>query len=225
MNDNWAVVPVRGLTESKTRLSGALHGDKRRAFVEALLVDVLTSVIHARVYGTIMVVSPDHNVASRIRLHGVSFVKQSSVGLNRAIEQANRLAIQGHAQSITTVLADIPMVEPRDFKELSSIGTAVQRVVMAPSSKGGTNVMLTSPPGLVSPSYGRWSYSKHLRQAQVKGVNTYSVSNRRISFDIDTPSDLVELWHRDPEGKTASGRVISEIGQFLSDARISVSPI
>jgi 2-phospho-L-lactate guanylyltransferase (CobY/MobA/RfbA family) len=85
--------------------------------------------------------------------------------------------------------------------------------------------MLTSPPGLVSPSYGRWSYSKHLRQAQVRGVNAYSVSNRRISFDIDTPSDLVELWHRDPEGKTASGRVISEIGQFLSDAGISVSPI
>jgi 2-phospho-L-lactate/phosphoenolpyruvate guanylyltransferase len=225
VSDNWAVVPVRGLTESKTRLSNVLHGDKRRAFVEALLVDVLSSVIRSRVYGTIMVVSPDDNVASRIRLHGVSFVKQSSVGLNRAIEQANRLAIQGHARSVTTVLADIPMVEPRDFRELSTMGTVVQRVIMAPSSKGGTNVMLTSPPGVVSPSYGRWSYSKHLRQAQMRGVNAYSVSNPRISFDIDTPSDLMELRNRDPEGKTVSGRVIGEIGQFLSDTRISVSPI
>jgi 2-phospho-L-lactate/phosphoenolpyruvate guanylyltransferase len=225
VSDNWAVVPVRGLTESKTRLSNVLHGDKRRAFVEALLVDVLSSVIRSRVYGTIMVVSPDDNVASRIRLHGVAFVKQSSVGLNRAIEQANRLAIQGHARSVTTVLADIPMVEPRDFMELSTIGTAVQRVVMAPSSKGGTNVMLTSPPGVVSPSYGRWSYSKHLRQAQIRGINAYSISNRRISFDIDTPSDLMELWHRDPEGKSASGRVLAEVRQFPTDIRVSASPV
>ncbi len=150
----------------------------------------------------------------------VSFLKQTGVGLNRAIEQTNRLATQKHARSLTTVLADIPLVEPGDFKELLSIGTASRKVVMAPSFKGGTNVMLTAPPGVISPSYGRWSYSKHLRQAQSTGLNAYSISNSRISFDIDTMSDLMELRRLDPEGKTASARAAGTMKLVLSPTRI-----
>src|SRR5207247_10893139 len=94
---------------------------------------------------------------------------------NRAIEQANRLATQKHARSLTTVLADIPLVEAGDFKELLSIGPSVRKVVMAPSFKGGTNVMLTSPPGVISPSYGSWSYHKHFRPAQISWLNVYLI--------------------------------------------------
>jgi 2-phospho-L-lactate guanylyltransferase len=214
MSDNWAVIPVKGLTESKTRLSSYLQGERRRILVEALLDDVLSSIIRSKAYGTVMVVSPDENVGSRIRREEVSFLKQTGMGLNRAVEQANRLATLGHARSITIALADLPLVEPSDFKELVSLGFPGRRVVMAPSMKGGTNVMLTSPPGVVAPGYGRWSYSKHLRRAQVSGLSAYSLSNPRLSFDIDTMSDLVELRHRDPHGKTVSGRVVSELGQL-----------
>jgi 2-phospho-L-lactate guanylyltransferase len=222
MTENWAVIPVKGLTESKTRLSAHLQGDKRRILVEALLEDVLSSIIRSRAYGTIMVISPDENVGSRNRPPEVSFRKQSGMGLNRAVEQANRLATLGHANSLTTILADIPLVEPSDFREIVSLGSPGRRVVMAPSMKGGTNVMLTSPPGVVSPGYGRWSYSKHLRRAQVNGISAYSLSNPRLSFDIDTMTDLVELRHRDPNGKTFSGRVVSELGQFPNEARESI---
>src|SRR6266581_6699897 len=219
MTDNWAVIPVKGLTESKTRLSTSLQGEKRRVLVEALLEDVLSSIVRSRAYGIIVVISPDENVGSRIRLQEVSFLKQTGVGLNRAIEQTNRLATQKHARSLTTVLADIPLVEPGDFKELLSIGTASRKVVMAPSFKGGTNVMLTAPPGVISPTYGRWSYSKHLRLAQVKGVDAYSISNSRVSFDIDTMSDLMELRRLDPESKTASARAVSMMKLVVSPAR------
>ncbi len=213
MTDNWAVIPVKGLTESKTRLSTSLQGDQRRILVEALLEDVLSSIIRSRVYGTVMLISPDESVGSRFRSQEVSFLKQIGVGLNRAVEQANRLATQKHARSLTTVLADIPLVEAGDCP-------SVRKVVMAPSFKGGTNVMLTSPPGVISPSYGRWSYSKHLRQAQISGLNVYSISNSRISFDIDTVSDLMELRRRDPEGKTTSGRAAEMLKLVLSQARI-----
>jgi 2-phospho-L-lactate/phosphoenolpyruvate guanylyltransferase len=220
MTENWAVIPVKGLTESKTRLSIHLQGDKRKILVEALLDDVLSSIIRSKVYGTIMVISPDENVAGRIRPQEVSFLKQTGIGLNRAVEQANRLATQGHARSLTTVLADIPLVEPSDFKEILGLGSPGRRVTMAPSMKGGTNVMLTSPPGVISPSYGRWSYSKHLRRAQAGGLNTYSISNHRVSYDIDTMSDLVELRKLDPEGKTASGRAAELLKLVLSPQRV-----
>ena len=222
MTENWAVIPVKGLTESKTRLSTYLQGDKRRILVEALLDDVLSAIVRSKVYGTIKVISPDENVGSRMQSQEVSFLKQTGIGLNRAVEQANRLATLGHARSLTTVLADIPLVEPGDFIEVASLGSHRRRVVMAPSMKGGTNVMLTAPPGVVSPGYGRWSYSKHLRRAQVSGMSAYSLSNPRLSFDIDTMSDLVELRHRDPQGKTVSGRVVSELGDFPNETRDSI---
>ena len=220
MTENWAVIPVKGLTESKTRLATYLQGDKRRILVEALLDDVLSSIIRSRAYGTIMVISPDENAASKIQQPEVSFLKQTGIGLNRAVEQANRLATLGHARSLTTVLADIPLVEPGDFKELVSLGSLTRRVVMAPSMKGGTNVMLTSPPGVISPSYGRWSYSKHLRRAQAGRLNAYSMSNSRVSFDIDTISDLVELGRRDPERKTAACRAAETFKLVLNPQRI-----
>src|SRR5207245_7211006 len=159
------------------------------------------------------------NVGSRFRAQEVSFLKQIGLCHNAVIEQENRLATQNHARSLTTVLADIPLVDPGDFKELLSIGPSVRKVVMAPSLKGGTNVMLTSPPGAISPSYGRWSYSKHLRLAQVKGVDAYSISNSRVSFDIDTMSDLMELRRLDPESKTASARAVSMMKLVVSSAR------
>jgi 2-phospho-L-lactate/phosphoenolpyruvate guanylyltransferase len=218
--ENWAVIPVKGLTESKTRLATYLQVDKRRILVEALLEDVLSSIIRSRVFGTVIVISPDENVASKIRPQEVSFLKQTGIGLNRAVEQANRLATLGHARSLTTILADIPLVEPADFKELVGLGSPGRRVVMAPSMKGGTNVMLTSPPGVISPSYGRWSYSKHLRQAQASGLSAYSISNGRFSFDIDKMSDLVELRRLDVEGKTASGRLSQMLKLVLSTPRI-----
>ena len=220
MTENWAVIPVKGLTESKTRLSTYLQGDKRRILVEALLDDVLSSIIRSKSYKTIMVLSPDENVGSRIRSQDVSFLKQTGIGLNRAVEQANRLATLGNARSLTTVLADIPLVEPADFKEFVSLGSPARRVVMAPSKKGGTNLMLTSPPGVISPRYGRWSYSKHLRKAQAEGLNAYSISNRRISFDIDTMSDLVELRRLDPGAKTASARAAEMLRHVLLPQRI-----
>ena len=220
MTENWAVIPVKGLTESKTRLSTYLQGDKRRILVEALLDDVLSSAIRSRVFGTIMVISPDENVSSRIRPPEVSFLKQTGIGLNRAVEHANRLATLGHASSLTTVLADIPLVEPGDFKDIVSLGSPGRRVAMAPSMKGGTNVMLTSPPGAISPSYGRWSYSKHLRRAQAGGLDAYSISNGRVSFDIDTMSDLIELGRLDPKGKTASGRAAEMLKLVLTPQRM-----
>jgi FO synthase len=220
MNEQWAVIPVKGLTESKTRLSGYL-GDKRRLLVEALLEDVLSSVLLSRVFDRIIVTSPDENVALLGRNEKVEFLKQTGHGLNRAVEHARRTARRENVQSLTTVLADIPLARPNDFAEIFDIRGADPCVVLAPSMKGGTNVMLASPPSTIRPRYGRWSYSKHLRQAQVEGVDVYSVSNPRISLDIDTVEDLMALRRRDAECETRTAQVIRDLPPLLHQARIS----
>jgi 2-phospho-L-lactate guanylyltransferase len=219
MTNNWAIVPVKGLTDSKTRLSPFL-GEKRKLVIEALLSDVLRAVTRSKVYNTVLVVSPDQHVGNVARSAGVSFLRQGSFGLNRGLDQAIETALRAKAETVTTILADIPLVEPRDFQEIFSIAKSVPRVVMVPSSKGGTNIMLTSPPGVVRPSYGRWSYSKHLRQAQLDQVDAYSISNSRVSFDIDTVEDLKELRRRDPEGSTSTARVALDLKRTIAVSRI-----
>lgn len=207
MSENWAVIPVKGLGDSKTRLAPYL-GDSRKTVVEALLQDVLSSVLHSKVFDKTIVISPDENVANLARSGTAAFLQQTSVGLNRAVDQVRRLALKEGVLSMTTILADIPLAESRDFAEIFHMRGASASVVLAPSLKMGTNVMLASPPSVIRPRYGRWSYSKHLRESQVAGVDAYSASNPRVSFDIDTPHDLLKLRRRDPEGRTRTARVL-----------------
>ena len=220
MSEHWAVIPVKGLRDSKTRL-GPYLGDGRKTLVEALLQDVLSSVLQSKVFEKTIVISPDENVANLARHGNVAFLTQTSVGLNRAVDQVRRLALKEGALSMTTILADIPLAEPRDFAEIFHMRGASASVVLAPSLKMGTNVMLASPPSVIRPRYGRWSYSKHLREAQVAGVDAYSASNHRISFDIDTPHDLLKLRRRDPDGRKRTTRVLLGIRPLLHHARTS----
>lgn len=210
MSGHWAVIPVKGLNESKSRLVDFL-GDKRSRLVEALLQDVLSSVSESLVFDKVVLVSPDENVSRLANGRRITFLRQTGLGLNRAVEQANRIAGRQNASSSTVILGDIPLAEPSDYAEIFEIGASGRKLVMVPSLKGGTNVMLSSPPGVVRPSYGRWSYSKHLRQAQLAGVSAYSLSNPRVSFDIDTPADLLELRRRDSRMRMMSTRVLEDI--------------
>ena len=210
MTENWAVIPVKGFTESKSRLADFL-GDKRSMLVEALLQDVLSSVSQSLVFDKVFLVSPDENISRLANGRRINFLRQTGLGLNRAVEQASRVAGRQNASSSTVILGDIPLAEPRDYTEIFEIGATGRKLVMVPSLKGGTNVMLNSPPGVVRPSYGRWSYSKHLRQAQLAGVSAYSLSNPRVSFDVDTPADLLELRRRDPRMRMLSTRALEDV--------------
>ena len=206
MTDHRAFVPVKGLRESKKRLLSYLSQDNREKLVKALLEDVLSSLGRANVFSSIIVISPDEQVTDQIRSPKVAFLKQNGTGLNSAVQQSISSVVKARADSLTIVLADIPLAQPADFKEMLQMGGHGPKVVLAPSMKGGTNIMTLSPSDAISPSYGRWSYSRHLRQAQKKALNVYSISNPRVSFDIDTPRDLSELRLRDPDGRTNTGK-------------------
>lgn len=221
MTSDWAVIPVKGLTDSKTRLSTYLSTE-RKAFVQALLQDVLHAVINSRVYDQIIVTSPDEDVGLQTRGKRVSFLKQTGYGLNRAIEYANRLALREGANSLTTILADIPLAETDDFVEIFHLGHNDRSVILAPSLKSGTNVMMGRPPGIVKPSYGRWSFTKHLRQAQLQAIPVYALANSRVSFDIDTVNDLIELKRRDAKLRTQSARVLTRVDLTPRQIRVSL---
>jgi len=218
---DFAIIPVKGLLESKGRLSHSLGSRDKKKLILAMLKDVLTSVEESELFSRVLVVSPDQNVKAEANLPDGSFLHQEGQGLNAGVRQSTLFATREKASSVAVLLADIPLVEERDLKELYSVGDIVPRVVLSPSLKGGTNVMVREPPGIIAPAYGRWSYSTHLRVAQKTGLTVYSVSNPRLSFDIDTPEDLITMRRRDPHGKTHTARCLEEMTPPHLLARIS----
>ena len=211
---NIAIVPLKNLSETKRRLAGHLDLNERKALVLAMLDDVLNSLRHSELFSEIHVISPNTSVEKRVLRSRALFMKQKGAGLNSAIRQALRELLRKKPKSITTVLADLPLAGPADFRELAEISQESPRIVLAPSLKGGTNVMLRSPPNLIRTFYGRWSYAKHLRAGQKKNVPVYSVSNSRLSFDVDTIHDLRALLRLDRSGRTHAGSAAREFPIF-----------
>jgi 2-phospho-L-lactate guanylyltransferase len=206
----FAVIPVKGLIDSKSRLSRALPPQEKKKLVLAMLKDVLASVEESRLFSNVLVVSPDRSVETEINTKNATFVHQEGAGLNAGVRQATLFAMSEKASSVAVLLADIPLIESRDLKELYSVSNAPRRVVLSPSLKGGTNVMIREPPDIIASAYGRWSYSNHLRAAQKKGIQVYSISNQRLSFDIDTPEDLILIAKRDPQARTHTTNALQE---------------
>ncbi|TMI09090.1 2-phospho-L-lactate guanylyltransferase [Candidatus Bathyarchaeota archaeon] len=221
MTRDFAVIPVKGLLESKSRLSRSLGSRDKKKLILAMLKDVLTSVEESELFSRVLVVSPDLNVKAEANLPDGSFLPQEGQGLNAGVRQSTLFATRENAASVVVLLADIPLVEGRDLKELYSVRDNVPRVVLSPSLKGGTNVMVRVPPDIMPPAYGRWSYSTHLRAAQRTGLAVYSVSNPRLSFDIDTPEDLITMRRRDPHGRTHTARCLQQVTPPHLVARIS----
>lgn len=219
MTSNIAVIPVKGLLDSKSRLNRAIAPQVKKKLILAMLRDVLVSVTESEIFDQVMVVSPDRNVEREANLEEGVFVHQEGLGLNSGIRQATSLAMRAKASSVAVLLADIPLVQPKDLKELYAIGNTPERVVLSPSLKGGTNVMVREPPDLIPSAYGRWSFSNHLRAAQKMGVPVYSVSNPRLSLDIDTPEDLVKVARGDSHARTNTSRVLRDVSAIHLVAR------
>jgi 2-phospho-L-lactate/phosphoenolpyruvate guanylyltransferase len=219
LTKDFAVIPVKGLLESKSRLSPFLAPPDRKKIIVSLLKDVLAAVDESALFRRILVVSPDRNVEDVARQHHGMFLHQEGQGLNSGVRQSTGIAMQENASSVVVILADIPLLEPRDLKEMYSLGEKGSRVVLSPSLKAGTNVMIREPANTIPPAYGRWSFSTHLRAAQKIGVATYSVSNPRLSFDVDTPDDLIAVRKKDPRQLTQTARSIQELTSLHVTAR------
>jgi 2-phospho-L-lactate guanylyltransferase len=208
---DFAIIPVKGLVESKTRLSPFLSIPDRKRIIVALLEDVLSAVKESALFRRVLVVSQDRNVEEIAKRYEGLFLHQEGQGLNAGIRQSTVVALRENASSTAVILADIPLIESRDLEELDSLGGRGSRVVLSPSLKAGTNVMIRQPPNAIPPAYGRWSFSTHLRAAQKTEVQTYAISNPRLSFDVDTPDDLLALRRKDPRQKTHAARVLQDM--------------
>lgn len=194
-----AIVPIKNLTDVKTRLGNILSADERRLLVEAMAEDVVTALKKTKGLSGVSVITHDTRVEEWARANSLGLIDDtSSNDLSSAISlAAARLRSEG-ASAVLVVLADTPFAKFQEFREMIGIHNELHKrdtphMLIAPSREdGGTNALIISPPDGMALHYGKDSGRAHGEEAERMGLATMTFIMPGIGHDIDTEIDLVD---------------------------------
>jgi coenzyme F420-0:L-glutamate ligase/coenzyme F420-1:gamma-L-glutamate ligase len=191
-----AVIPVRSLEGSKSRLGGQLDAEEREALVTALLVRTIRAARGAAGITHVVVVSPDPHVLSVAAAEGADALAQSGAGLNGALDDGREWARGRHAPALLVLPADLPFVSTEAIEAVlrrfaAGRAPAEPLVGLVPDRHGdGTNALLLAPPTAIPFSFGGHSRGAHEAAARAAGARLV-VADGPLSTDLDTADDLL----------------------------------
>jgi 2-phospho-L-lactate guanylyltransferase len=193
------VLPVKSLSESKTRLSAVLSTLERGALTLAMLEDVMDATQSLTGWET-WVVSPDEVVLEVALRRGAHAVQEDKPPLANAIKQVETEASARETDALAVLLPDTPLVTPDALmRALHTLGP----VVIAPSvDESGTNLLVRRPPTAISARFGSDSFRKHLEAAALADLPSAVVELPELAFDLDLPDDILTVLEARRRGRT-----------------------
>jgi 2-phospho-L-lactate guanylyltransferase len=198
-----AIVPVAPLEAAKSRLGGALDAEERLDLAERLLARTVTTALDVPGLVDVLVVSPDRDVLERAAALGARTLRQRTRGLNAGLREARDDVVAGGAEAIVVLPIDLPFVTTTALDAaLEPIGDADRGAVVALVSDRhgtGTNVLVMRPPTAIEFCFGPGSRRAHGNAALAVGA-TYVELGGPLTFDLDTPEDLVLVESMTTEG-------------------------
>ena len=186
---NWtAIVPIRSLTEGKTRLAGYPGAS---VLTEAFAKDVIAACMACPEIDNVALVSPDPRVVELASASGCNGIAESDSdpdGINDAIAHARRELPD--VRSIVAILGDLPCI---DGSSLSAILTAAgehETSFVSDTAGTGTTIWCTSDPSARS-HFGHHSRAEHRAAGAIElGLEQTSLEWARARRDVDTDIDL-----------------------------------
>lgn len=189
----FAVVPVKDLWGTKSRLKPVLSPPARAGLTVYMMGRVVAALREAGV-GRVCVVSPDRVVLSEAQERGATPLPQQSRGLNPALEEGRRRAMEEGASSLLVLPADLPLIEAGDVRALLGEPGEGPLVVISPDGgRVGTNALLLKPPDALPFAFGPDSYESHLARARERGLEVRVREVPHLAFDLDTVDDLARF--------------------------------
>ena len=189
-----AIIPVKSLSEAKSRLATHLTLYQRENLVLDMLHHVLQALRESNVLEQVSVVSSDQRVLRQAQAWGAQAVVEEMPGHNAALHAAALQELAAGTSALLTIAADLPLLHPSDIRVLVA-QSALYPVVLASSRDGtGTNAILVRPPLAIPYLFGENSlqrYQQAVRQWQLDSTIYHSIG---LSLDIDTIDDLDDLY-------------------------------
>jgi len=191
----YVILPVKNLSQSKTRLSSILNSKEREALSLMMLKDVLKALSLAKKVEETIVISSDLTVLNLYKEFNFKpLIESTKENLNSAINEAIQFSLSEGAQAVLILPSDIPLIKPEDINTVINECEGPSSVIISPSKRGdGTNALLLYPPTILNVAYGENSFNIHVERALKAGAKLKVIKLFRIALDIDTIEDLKEL--------------------------------
>jgi 2-phospho-L-lactate guanylyltransferase len=191
----FILIAAKQLEFAKTRLAPALPPGERRALAEAMFRDVLAAALGASAADHVALVTSDAGLLAMARAaNALAIDEEFPRGLNVAIALATSALIAEGAETICTLLSDIPLVTPEDVDAVFAAMPSGRGAVLVPSRDfSGTNIICRSPADAVPTRFGRLSLVKHLDDCRAADVPASVLRLARPALDLDVIADLAEF--------------------------------
>jgi len=201
-----ALIPVKRLEESKSRLLPQLPDARRQALTLAMLEDLIESLSQTSGIDKIAVTTPDAVVAERARAAGAEILMRAEPGLNSALEDGRQRLQEidsANSDGFLIVLGDVAGALPEDFSKLLDAATRSESpgVWLAPSSDGGTSALLQRPADAIPCCFGRDSAKRHREAADEADIPFFEIELASLSIDLDHPEDLEAFLRTESGGR------------------------
>ncbi|GAA2904739.1 2-phospho-L-lactate guanylyltransferase [Actinoplanes cyaneus] len=177
------VIPVKELSAAKSRLRGAVPGQRHPELVLAMVRDTATAVLSATTVAELIVVTDDPVVAEAVREVGAKVAPDPGAGLNAALRfGADEVAGLSTHRAVLT--GDLPALRPADLD--AALRAATGRAFV-PDAAGTGTVLLAVPPRVpLDPRFGPGSAAAH----RASGASPLTGDWLGLRQDVDTAADL-----------------------------------
>ncbi|MEM3727239.1 MAG: 2-phospho-L-lactate guanylyltransferase [Candidatus Bathyarchaeia archaeon] len=191
----YAIIPVKELSKSKTRLSLILNPKERETLTLMMFKDVLNALHSSKRIKKIIVVSSDLAILKLYKRFGFKPLMETNEGnLNLALNEAIQFSLNEGAQAVLIMPSDIPLVKAEDIHALINNCSGKSSIIISPSKRmDGTNALLLHPPTILNVAYGENSFNIHVEKALKTKAQLKIIALPRIALDIDIIEDLRDL--------------------------------
>ena len=183
-----AVVPMKPLSQSKTRLAGVLSQQERADLSLTMLGKVISAAWQA--LGMVWVIGGDEAVRTTVERLGALWLEDPGKDLNDSLAFALDRACKDEVSAIY-LPADLPFVTAADIEKVVRASDDGETLTLSPAQQdGGTNAMLIPKCLSFPPLLGKDSFGRHKRQASALGIPYTVCLSEGLALDLDTPDDL-----------------------------------
>lgn len=193
------IIPIKPPAEGKSRLATHLNAEQRLSFNRTLIRRTFDQVSELSDIARVHVVSRSTSVAADAKAYGFTVSTDPLGGdLNDAVTFGKQQAQLDGAQEIMVLPMDIAYLSAARLRTAIDEFRAKYDVLIYTDRKcDGTNVLLWRPIASAHFKYGPQSAYHHAELARKCGLRTMLTSDPALSFDVDTPRDLLE-WSTRP---------------------------
>jgi 2-phospho-L-lactate/phosphoenolpyruvate guanylyltransferase len=201
----WALVPIKGRVDCKSRLAGVLPAAARLALVRGMLRHVLETLRATPGVNHVALVSCERDVVPA----DFVLLPDRGRGLSACLTDAADAAVKRGAERLLIVPGDLPLVHSAELVAIIEASRLTGFALAPDRHDGGTNAMCAAAPLRVPFCFGPGSFQRHLAQAASVAVVPAVLRSPGLAFDLDDPADWRALMrHRGRAG--APARAIPE---------------